>query len=147
MRFLHFNAPFNRFTGPAHQWAVSNDQSAVRISNILRCSFRVIAIDQFDDRISLWNLSIFCQPTGGTPTAAANAKFQRRIQSAPIDAGLPARNYLKRSRLDQLQPWLVPHSVQTPQAPARMTFSLPQCEHVISINIFPSAAFTRSAWV
>ena len=147
MRFPHLNAPFNRFTGPAHQWAVSNDQSAVRISNILRCSFRVTAIDQFDDGISVSNFAIFGPPTGGAPTAATNAKFQRRIQRAAINAGLPARNYLKRSRLDQLQPWLVPHSVQTPQAPARITFSLPQCEQVISINIFPSAAFTRSAWV
>ncbi len=28
----------------------------------------------------------------------------------------------------QLQPWLVPHCVQTPQAPARMTLSEPQWE-------------------
>jgi hypothetical protein len=42
--------------------------------------------------------------------------------------------------LCQLQPWLVPHSVQTPQAPARMTLSLPQWEHMMSMNMFPSAS-------
>ncbi len=31
----------------------------------------------------------------------------------------------------QLQPWLVPHWVQTPQAPARITLSEPQFEQVI----------------
>jgi hypothetical protein len=42
--------------------------------------------------------------------------------------------------LRQLQPWLVPHSVQTPQAPARITLSLPQCEQMMSMNMFPSAS-------
>jgi hypothetical protein len=32
---------------------------------------------------------------------------------------------------DQLQPWLVPHWVQTPQAPARITLSEPQFEQVM----------------
>jgi hypothetical protein len=45
----------------------------------------------------------------------------------------------------QLQPWLVPHSVQTPQAPARITLSLPHTEQVISIKMLPSATITRSA--
>src|ERR671918_540676 len=45
----------------------------------------------------------------------------------------------------QLHPWLVPHSVQTPQAPARITLSLPHTEHVISIKMLPSATMTRSA--
>src|SRR4029453_10380218 len=46
----------------------------------------------------------------------------------------------------QLHPWLVPHSVQTPQAPARITLSLPHTEQVISIKMLPSATMTRSAW-
>src|SRR5881396_1323495 len=50
-------------------------------------------------------------------------------------------------RFNQLHPWLVPHSVQTPHAPARITLSLPQTEQVMSINILPSASFTRSAWL
>ena len=45
----------------------------------------------------------------------------------------------------QLHPWLVPHSVQTPQAPARITLSLPHTEQVISIKMLPSATMTRSA--
>ena len=49
------------------------------------------------------------------------------------------------SRRGQLQPWLVPHSVQTPQAPARITFSLPQTEQMISMNMLPRASLTRSA--
>ena len=44
----------------------------------------------------------------------------------------------------QLQPWLVPHSVQTPQAPARMTLSLPQTEQVMPMKMLPSATVTRS---
>ena len=40
----------------------------------------------------------------------------------------------------QLHPWLVPHSVQTPQAPARTTLSEPQLEQVMSMNILPSAS-------
>ena len=47
----------------------------------------------------------------------------------------------------QLQPWLVPHSVQTPQAPARMTLSLPQTEQVIPMKMLPSATVTRSGEV
>src|SRR5678815_3167476 len=47
----------------------------------------------------------------------------------------------------QLHPWLVPHSVQQPQAPARMTLLEPQFEQVISIYILPSAVCTRSACV
>ena len=43
------------------------------------------------------------------------------------------------------QPWLVPHSVQHPQAPARITLELPQFEHGVSMNIFPNASFSRSA--
>jgi hypothetical protein len=86
---LHFNAPLNRFARSAHQWAVSNDESAIGISNILRCPFRVTAIGQFDDRISLRNFSIFGQPTGGTPTAARKIKFECRVQRTPINAGLP----------------------------------------------------------
>src|SRR5947199_6849210 len=46
----------------------------------------------------------------------------------------------------QLQPWLVPHSVQTPQAPARMTLSLPHTEQVIPMKMLPSATMTRSSW-
>ena len=38
-------------------------------------------------------------------------------------------------------------SVQTPQAPARITLLLPQCEQVMSMNILPRASITRSAWV
>src|SRR5438128_4223351 len=45
----------------------------------------------------------------------------------------------------QLHPWLVPHSMQTPHAPARMTLSLPQTEQVIPMKILPSATVTRSA--
>src|SRR5947199_7284498 len=45
----------------------------------------------------------------------------------------------------QLQPWLVPHSVQTPHAPARMTLSLPHTEQVIPMKMLPSATITRSA--
>src|SRR5258708_34500949 len=44
----------------------------------------------------------------------------------------------------QLHPWLVPHSVQTPQAPARMTLSLPQTEQVMPMKMLPSATVTRS---
>ena len=44
----------------------------------------------------------------------------------------------------QLQPWLVPHSVQTPQAPARMTLSLPHTEQVMPMKMLPSATVTRS---
>jgi hypothetical protein len=43
----------------------------------------------------------------------------------------------------QLQPWLVPHSVQTPQAPARITLLLPHTEQVMSMNMLPSASCTR----
>jgi hypothetical protein len=45
----------------------------------------------------------------------------------------------------QLQPWLVPHSVQTPQAPARITLLLPHTEQVMSMNMLPSASCTRLA--
>src|SRR5207244_8455330 len=45
----------------------------------------------------------------------------------------------------QLQPWLVPHSMQTPHAPARMTLSLPHTEQVIPMKMLPSATVTRSA--
>ena len=48
-----------------------------------------------------------------------------------------------RGRL-QLQPWLVPQSMQTPQAPARMTLSLPQTEQVMPMKMLPSATVTRS---
>ena len=44
----------------------------------------------------------------------------------------------------QLQPWLVPHSVQTPHAPARITLSLPQTEQVMPMKMLPSATLTRS---
>src|SRR4029077_1371404 len=44
----------------------------------------------------------------------------------------------------QLQPWLVPQSMQTPQAPARMTLSLPHTEHVMPMKMLPSATVTRS---
>src|SRR5262249_42603531 len=44
----------------------------------------------------------------------------------------------------QLQPWLVPHSVQTPQAPARITLSLPQTEQVMPMKMLPRATVTRS---
>jgi hypothetical protein len=44
------------------------------------------------------------------------------IQLNGCDAGF-ASICVIRGR--QLQPWLVPHSMQTPQAPARMTLSLP----------------------
>jgi hypothetical protein len=47
----------------------------------------------------------------------------------------------------QLHPWLVPHSVQQPQAPARITLLEPQFEQVMSIYILPSAVCTFSAWV
>src|SRR5437016_13579045 len=46
----------------------------------------------------------------------------------------------------QLHPWLVPHSVQTPHAPARITLSLPHTEQVIPIKMLPSATVTRFAW-
>jgi len=69
---------------------VSNDQRAVRISNILGGAFCVTAIGKLDDRISFWNFSIFGQPPGGTATAGGKAKFQRRIQRASINAGLCA---------------------------------------------------------
>ena len=52
-----------------------------------------------------------------------------------------------RATSGQLQPWLVPHSVQTPQAPARITLLLPQLEQVVSMNMVPRAPWTRSAWV
>jgi hypothetical protein len=45
----------------------------------------------------------------------------------------------------QLQPCEVPHSVQTPHAPVRMTLVLPQCEQLIPMYIFSRAARTRSA--
>ena len=45
------------------------------------------------------------------------------------------------------QPCDVPHSVQQPQAPARMTLLEPQFEQVMSIYMLPSAVCTRSAWV
>jgi hypothetical protein len=47
----------------------------------------------------------------------------------------------------QLHPWLVPHSVQTPQAPARMTLSLPQTEQVMPMKMLPSATVTRSGFL
>ena len=43
------------------------------------------------------------------------------------------------------QPWLVPQSVQTPQAPARITFEDPQWEQGESMYMLPRAIFTRSA--
>jgi hypothetical protein len=100
MRFFLLDAELLGLAGSAHQWAVRNDQGAVRISDILRRSFRVTANGQFYNRISLRNLSIFRQPTGGTRPAARKAKLKRCGQCAPINAGLPARNYLKRGRLD-----------------------------------------------
>src|SRR5262249_11468839 len=51
---------------------------------------------------------------------------------------------LRPEVLSQLHPWLVPHSVQTPQAPARMTLSLPQTEQVMPMKMLPSATVTRS---
>jgi hypothetical protein len=100
MRFSLLNAELLGLAGSAHQWAVRNDQGAVRISDILRRSFRATANGQFHNRISLRNSSIFGQPTGGTPPATRKAKLKRCVQRAPINARLPARNYLKRGRLD-----------------------------------------------
>src|SRR5436190_20078978 len=45
----------------------------------------------------------------------------------------------------QLHPWLVPHSMQTPHAPARITLSLPHTEQVIPMKMLPSATVTRLA--
>ncbi len=59
-----------------------------------------------------------------------------RIPNFDVAAGTEVR--------PQLQPWLVPHSVQTPQAPARMTLSLPQTEQVMPMKMLPSATVTRS---
>src|SRR5437016_14667754 len=50
-------------------------------------------------------------------------------------------------QMAQLHPWLVPHSVQTPQAPARMTLSLPQTEQVMPMKMLPSATVTRSGFL
>ena len=43
---------------------------------------------------------------------------------------LPTHSHECAYGADQLHPWLVPHWVQTPQAPARMTLSEPQFEQV-----------------
>src|SRR5438445_11748062 len=43
-----------------------------------------------------------------------------------------------------LHAWLVPHSMQTPQAPARMTLSLPHTEQMMPMKTLPSATATRS---
>ena len=68
-----------------------------------------------------------------------------QIQSVRI-ANLDVGVELGGVRL-QLQPWLVPQSMQTPQAPARMTLSLPQTEQVIPMKMLPSATVTRSGEV
>ena len=47
----------------------------------------------------------------------------------------------------QLQPCDVPHSVQTPQAPALITFVVPQFKQLTSMYMFPNASRTRSACV
>src|SRR5437867_13320899 len=71
-------------------------------------------------------------PSGNHPECVASAQSNHRQIS-----GL--------ARPNQLHPWLVPHSMQTPHAPARMTLSLPQTEQVIPMKILPSATVTRSA--
>src|SRR5437762_2010117 len=79
--------------------------------------------------------------------ANTSAKTFRYAESAsgtdsviPILVRASAREFIV---LTQLHPWLVPHSVQTPQAPARMTLSLPQTEQVMPMKILPSAIVTR----
>lgn len=63
-------------------------------------------------------------------------RITNREDSPPASDG----NQCGRAIRDQLHPWLVPHSVQTPQAPARITLSLPQWEQMMSMNIDPSAS-------
>ena len=46
----------------------------------------------------------------------------------------------------QLHPWLVPHWVQQPQAPARITLSEPQFEQVMPMKAVPRAVLTRSSF-
>ena len=98
MRFSLLLTELQGFARSAHQWAVSNNQSAAGISNIVGSALRVTTIGKFDDWISLRNLSIFCQSTGGTPTATRKIQLKRGVQCASIDASLPARNYFKRTR-------------------------------------------------
>src|SRR5438034_10587981 len=70
-------------------------------------------------------------PSGNHPECVASAQSNHRQIS-----GL--------ARPNQLHPWLVPHSMQTPHAPARMTLSLPHTEQVIPMKMLPSATMTRS---
>ena len=64
-------------------------------------------------------------------------------QNRPLQSeDLGREKYLQLN--SQLHPWLVPHSVQTPHAPARITLSLPHTEQVIPMKMLPSATVTRS---
>src|SRR6058998_3735967 len=71
-----------------------------------------------------------------------NLKVAARVCSSAIWKFRPRRGPVIRP-CPQLHPWLVPHSVQTPQAPARMTLSLPQTEQVMPMKMLPSATVTR----
>jgi hypothetical protein len=94
---------------------------------------------------------IFMSQGRGDLSAIALAKAEARGPTAPllrlkrrgnpkVVTGAPPNEISV-----QLQPCEVPHSVQTPHAPVRMTLVLPQCEQLIPMYIFSSAARTRSA--
>jgi hypothetical protein len=90
---------------------------------------------------------LFIQLKSGRQIVAVGARMSNQVHLRFAD---PKRDYEIRSCsgwtgvFSQLQPWLVPHSVQTPQAPARMTLSLPQTEQVMPMKMLPSATVTRS---
>src|SRR5215216_6300609 len=83
--------------------------------------------------------------------ATNSSRACSRVQSRAFTLCTPKASRLRYSMLllgpevrPQLQPWLVPHSVQTPQAPARMTLSLPHTEQVMPMKMLPSATATLS---
>jgi hypothetical protein len=104
MRLLYFNAALNCFARSANERPIRNDQRAIGISDIPRRAFGVASIWQFRNRVAVRYLSVFRMPAGWTPTSTGISQFQCRVQRAPINAGLPARDYFQRKRLVQLQP-------------------------------------------
>ena len=94
-----------------------------------------------------------CQETGGLKKWRLIAFFSFATgavgfwENAKSPANVEFAGLFNRMEQCQLHPWLVPHSVQTPQAPARITLLLPQWEQVVSMYMVPRAPWMRSAWV
>ena len=125
-----------------HPWGISEFSfgTLVQKMNIRRLSH------------PFWDYHLDAPPQDrGDLSAIALAKAEARDPTAPL-LKIKRRGNLKvvtgappNEISVQLQPCEVPHSVQTPHAPVRMTLVLPQCEQLIPMYIFSRAARTRSA--